>query len=118
MTTKRMMLMALSALGMMSGMAAVRAGDLGEAMTRVVSYADLNTDSTQGAKVLFGRITTASRSVCAPLDHGKEASSEKFNTCMDDAIASAVATVNKEKLSALYRAPNKTVLAPSMAALR
>ena len=69
-----------------------------------VSYADLNAESEQGAKVLYARIRLAARSVCSSLDGRDLVSHLHWQFCFDTAVSSAVSQVNKPRVTALYRA--------------
>jgi UrcA family protein len=46
----------------------VQAAEPAQSYTTIVSYRDLNLDSEQGAKVLYGRIRGAAGSVCSSLE--------------------------------------------------
>jgi UrcA family protein len=71
-------------------------------LTRIVAYGDLNLDSTQGAQVLYARLRTAARSVCAPLEGRDLRQQSQWHNCFDHAVDSAVTEVNKTTVSALH----------------
>jgi UrcA family protein len=72
-----------------------------EVQQRVVSYSDLNLTNATDAAILRGRIESAARSVClrraglSPLEFYQHTR----RTCMDEAIARAVADVNAPLLA-------------------
>jgi UrcA family protein len=67
-----------------------------------VSYGDLNLDSREGAKVFYARVRSAAQSVCSPLE-GRALSLQRFwHACIDDALAAAVAQVDKPNVTALH----------------
>ena len=72
------------------------------ALSKKVSYADLNLDSPEGAHVLYARLRYAAEEVCEPFD-GRELSRRNiWRTCVSHALASAVAQVNKPRVTALH----------------
>jgi UrcA family protein len=72
------------------------------ALSKKVSYADLNLDSQEGAHVLYTRLRYAAEEVCEPFD-GRELSRRSvWRTCVSNALASAVAQINKPKVTALH----------------
>jgi UrcA family protein len=89
----------------LSGAATVvpaQAAEPAQSYTKIVRYGDLNLDSEQGAKVLYTRIRGAAGNVCSSLD-GRNLIDKKFwHGCFDQAVASAVAQVNKARVIALH----------------
>ena len=92
----------------MGAFAAIPAS-VGEVPTYHVNYADLDLGHRAGADVVFARIKSAARRVCEPV-----AASAPFRfararekSCMDKAIADAVAAVRSPLLTDIYlgRAP-------------
>jgi len=67
-----------------------------------VVFADLNLARTEGAASLYGRINSAARTVCAPLDGRRLEEKSLFRTCVGDAGARAVSDVNKPTLTKYY----------------
>src|ERR1700732_2746387 len=69
----------------------------GAARKEVVRFPDLDLSRIEGVAKLYGRIAHAARDVCDPLLtqwHPTE-----YGTCVDQAIADAVATVNRPLLT-------------------
>jgi UrcA family protein len=79
-----------------------QAAELSQPLTRIVAYGDLNLDSAQGAQVLYARLRTAARSVCAPLEGRDLGQQRHWHHCFDHAVDAAVAEVNKTTVSALH----------------
>jgi UrcA family protein len=82
------------------------AADATQPLTKTVAYGDLNLDSEQGAKVLYVRLRRAAENVCLPLDGRDLAQRGNWQRCFNNAVASAVAQVNKTTVTALH---NQTV---------
>jgi UrcA family protein len=72
-----------------------------------VSYADLDISKPAGAKVLYGRIVSAARHVCALNGNRDLGSIQWVNQCTDLAINKAVKDVGSPALSALR--PNTVI---------
>jgi UrcA family protein len=89
-------------------LSAVSAADPGSARISV-KYADLNLASPSGALVLYERIRAAARSACNYFWFETDAAEAR---CLQNAIASAVAKVDRPALSAVYNAKFK-ISAPS-----
>jgi UrcA family protein len=69
-----------------------------------VHFADLDLTRSQGAVVLYQRLEAAARTVCASLDARDLASQVRFKGCVETAIGSAVAKVDRPLLTAYYKA--------------
>lgn len=69
----------------------------------VVSYADLDVSKAAGIEVLYGRIDQAARKVCAPLASREVRRMLLWRHCREQAVANAVASINRPMLTALYR---------------
>jgi UrcA family protein len=69
-----------------------------------VHFADLDLTRSEGAAVLYQRIEGAAKTVCAPLDARDLASQMRFKMCVQTAIGSAVAKVERPVLTAYYKA--------------
>jgi UrcA family protein len=67
-----------------------------------VSYGDLDLNSQQGAKVLYARLRFAARQVCIPLESIELDRQHAWHECVDNALNSAVASVNKASVTALH----------------
>ena len=79
-----------------------------EPATKSVNYSDLNLRSDKGAEVFYGRVKSAARVVCTQYDNKELALTDKWQTCYNHAIASAVEKVNEAKVTALYDASTKS----------
>jgi UrcA family protein len=75
--------------------------------TQRVSYADLDISKPAGAKVLYARIVSAARHVCALSGYSDLGSMQWTNKCTDQAIDKAVKDVGAPALSALR--PNSVI---------
>jgi UrcA family protein len=96
----------LVALGCTAIESRAQAADAEQALTKTVTYGDLNLDSRQGAEVLYARLRRAAEDVCLPLDGRDLTQRSHWQRCFDNAVASAVAQVNKTTVTALH---NQTV---------
>jgi UrcA family protein len=72
-----------------------------------VPFADLDLTRSEGAAVLYQRIRAAAKRVCASLDARDLASQMRFRGCVETAMGSAVAKVDRPALTAYYRAQFK-----------
>ena len=70
--------------------------------TRVVPYADLDLSREAGAKTLYARLVAAAREVCEPDFFAMNPSVGKAH-CMENALGSAVASVNAPTLTELVQ---------------
>ena len=66
-----------------------------------VSYRDLNLATTEGAHVLYARISHAARAVCGVSDIRDLGAVAASQACQREAIAQAVGTVHSAQLAAL-----------------
>jgi UrcA family protein len=71
-----------------------------------VKFADLKVSSPDGAVALYGRIQRAARQVCDRFDGGDLSSKVRMDTCVQKAIADAVAKVDQPALFTVYNAHN------------
>ena len=69
-----------------------------------VHFADLDLTRSDGAAVLYHRFQAAAKTVCASLDARDLASQMRFKGCVETAIGSAVAQVDRPALTAYYKA--------------
>ena len=70
-----------------------------------VHYADLNLNKTVGVAALYRRITAAASRVCGQRAlTGSNYPLPEYTNCYDEAIASAVARVDRPQLTAYYHA--------------
>jgi len=67
-----------------------------------VTYGDLNLESAEGASVLYARLRRAAREVCSSLDGRELTLRSAWETCVNDALNSAVTQVNKPTVTALH----------------
>jgi UrcA family protein len=80
-----------------------------KAKAQTVSYADLDLSKPAGAQTLYKRIKAAARSVCGPVDqYTFQMPSRVFRACFEQAIADAVAQVDRPSLTALHREETRT----------
>ncbi len=70
-----------------------------------VSYRDLNLSTLDGATTLYRRITGAARLACGEQDHSLFVQ-RHWKSCVQSAIAGAVATVNNPLLSTVHSREN------------
>lgn len=66
----------------------------------VVHFADLDLSRNGDAQVLYQRLNRAAERVCAPLDDRDLARHMRFMACVQGAISTAVATVDRPALTA------------------
>jgi UrcA family protein len=68
-----------------------------------VHYSDIDLAKSDGAKVLYERLTTAAGLVCAPYGSGGELARQKpYRSCMRQAVSAAVADINSPMLTSYY----------------
>jgi UrcA family protein len=72
----------------------------------VVAYGDLNLDSQQGTKALYARLRSGAEDVCFSFEGRDLALKKLWQSCFDNAMASAVAQINRPGLTTLH---NQTV---------
>ena len=88
------------ALGAPSAMAATSV----ERVATQVNFADLDLDTTAGAKALYQRIDTASRNVCGVgdnLDKGSLKEQRQAKACYQQALKKALEAVGEDSLAQL-----------------
>jgi UrcA family protein len=103
--TPRFLVLALTALTASLAVAGtVQAAPADSARSIAVAYGDLNLTSDQGTQVLYARIVSAARTVCAvkDIDIRDLQALRLARTCESKAIADAVAAVNNPRLAALH----------------
>jgi UrcA family protein len=71
----------------------------------VVRFPDLDLSRIEGVTKLYGRIAHAARDVCDPL--WTQWRIPEYRTCVDQAIANAVATVNRPLLTQYHQLRTK-----------
>jgi UrcA family protein len=72
----------------------------GEAPSVAVWYHSTDLDTPRGVAVLYRRIRAAASSVCGSYDGALLEEKLGWDRCVDEAVATAVAAVHSEKLSA------------------
>lgn len=87
--------------GAVAFMGAGWSADQSPALTKVVSYADLNLATDTGAKALYGRLNGAARDVCKPLTEDRLAL-RRWHGCIDEAVTRAVGEINSRTLTAYH----------------
>jgi len=70
----------------------------------VVRFSDLDVSGNEGATALYRRLKGAAETVCAPLDDREVARHMAFKACVQRAISTAVAQVNRPALTRYYEA--------------
>jgi UrcA family protein len=102
-TVFRVVAVASFALLMVSPIECVQAAtndDKAPSVTLQYHSTDLNTP--QGVTSLYRRIRAAASSVCGPFDRALVEEKQRWNQCVDQTVARAVASVNSESLSAYH----------------
>jgi UrcA family protein len=72
-----------------------------------VSYGDLNLETEAGARVLYRRLRRAAGEVCTSLESIDAVLRAGWSACYHNAINSAVASVNKPRVTALHNQLNR-----------
>lgn len=78
------------------------ADDSEEARSVTLQYLSRDLDSPQGASSLYRRIRAAATSVCSPFESRALERKALWDQCFNNAVASAVAAVHNEALSAYH----------------
>jgi UrcA family protein len=81
-----------------------------EVPARTVKFADLNLTRSEGAAVLYARISAAAREVCLPATTWVPQLLFRAYRCREEAIARAVADVNAPVLTSYYLAKAKPTM--------
>jgi UrcA family protein len=68
----------------------------------VVAFGDLNLDSQQGTKALYARLRNGAEDVCSSFEGRDLFFKRLWQTCFDQAVAAAVAQVNRPSLTTLH----------------
>jgi UrcA family protein len=71
---------------------------------QMVTYKDLNLNSSEGTQVLYKRIQRAANKVCGEFDPRDLQAKNVKKTCVDQAISQAVAAVDSPMLTRVYLA--------------
>jgi UrcA family protein len=84
---------------------AARAGEPADThVSKVVSFRDLNLNSTEGAAVLYNRIKSAATEVCTGGNSYDLSRFHAVQTCINESVSRAVAQVDRPMLTSLYEA--------------
>jgi UrcA family protein len=91
-----------------SGSAMCMAADGSDVPQAMVKFGDLNLANSQGAAMLYSRISAAAHEVCKSFDiDGRDLGSRtRQDACVHKAIADAVIKVCQPQLFAIYNAKN------------
>lgn len=93
-----MLLLSILAIGGTS--LALAADPMVTVKTETVKYGDIRLISAVGAAVLYGRLQSAAERACGgPLETVPLVQRTRFKSCVDDAVAKAVADVNNPMLT-------------------
>jgi len=102
----RSILVAATLIGITGILSAAHASDRranAEFLSEKISFSDLNLNTTQGITSLYRRISSAAREVCTPLESRELPQLSAWHHCMDQAISTAVDTVNNPALTAIAK---------------
>jgi len=91
-------------LGLALGFQSAQAASPQNVPSVVVHFGDLDLSRSEGAAVLYQRLRSAAETVCAPLDDRGVARHMSFKACVQGAISTAVARVDRPELTAYYEA--------------
>ena len=82
---------------------AAKAASPSDVPSAVVKFGDIDTNRSAGKEELYRRLTQAARGVCRSLDPSesglKLALTTKYKACIDQAMSSAVAKINRPDFS-------------------
>ena len=85
---------------------------------KAVSYSDLNLKKNADVARLFGRIKLAATSVCRPLEGRDAQRAARFQHCINDSMAKAVAQVDSPLLTERFAAAGpEAILSPLVSRL-
>jgi UrcA family protein len=73
----------------------------------VVHFGDLDLSRSEGAMVLYRRLKVAAETVCAPLEDRDAERHLSFKACVQSALTTAVAKIDRTALTAYYEAKIK-----------
>ena len=68
----------------------------------IVAFGDLNLDSQQGTKALYARLRNGAEDVCSSFEGRDLFFKRLWQSCCDQAVAAAVAQVNRPSLTTLH----------------
>jgi UrcA family protein len=73
----------------------------------IVRFPDLDLSKIDGATVLYRRLRQAAAIVCSPLESERLGMAAQYQACVGQAIAGAVASVNRPMLSQYHESQTK-----------
>jgi UrcA family protein len=92
-----------------------KADDAFEPLSVTVQYADLDTNNTQGAAVLYRRLRSAAATVCRGLESSKQLSQVwGYTDCMRKAMSAAVVKVDRPAVTAYAAAHGTPTVEPTV----
>ncbi|HEY1926494.1 MAG TPA: UrcA family protein [Caulobacteraceae bacterium] len=68
---------------------------------KVVSYSDLDLNTTAGQTTMFNRLKVASRHVCGPKSAASVARAQ-YKRCYDEAMTTALSNLGNSQITAMY----------------
>ena len=108
--TQRLARAGIVALAVCTSLVAYSASAEPKAKQQTVSFADLDLSKPAGAQTLYKCIKAAARRVCGPVDRYTFVTpAQTSRQCYEQAIADAVAQVDRPSLTALHREETRTV---------
>ena len=82
-----------------------------EVATAIVKFGDLDTTHAVGREQLYRRVNLAARAVCRSLDPNESGAglqiAARYKACIDQAVAGAVARINRPEVSDYFAARNE-----------
>jgi len=105
----KLLLMLLAAIAASPLNAFAESPGFDELPARVVRYGDLDLNQKSGVITLYGRIRSAAREVCQPIEEVSIKLLRAKYDCRHDAVARAVAEVNSPALTDYYADTSKTI---------
>ena len=107
MIQKTLKMTSKACLGVCATLAAIapmlsHAADATVAVTRQVSYAGIDLDTTDGAHTLYVRLKHAASSLCSPSHEEYRGPSWVYRECIQDAVAKAVIQVKRPLITQLF----------------
>jgi len=107
--SKRLTRAGLAAFAVCTSLIAYSASAEQKVKTQSVTYADLDLSKPAGIQTLYKRIKSAARHVCGPVDQYTFVTpAASFRACFDQAVADAVAKIDRPSLTALHREESRT----------
>ncbi len=80
----------------------------GDPLKYYVRYADLNLSNMEGVTALYARLRHAAQEVCGPdVDNRELVRVQKYGACLDQAVAQAVAKIDRPLLSQYHQSHAK-----------